>query len=154
MVWMMREEVAGKLPSKTDEYGFDQELIKYYTAKVELLEDARRHLKKYERKRRSGNSTVSSSGRYESEEEFNMVLDDLMFFAWPKIKKSSNIEVPDELSEGIDDSVYNCNSLDMGEKKRLVYLIRDLFESMNITSLEREKWEADGLGAVSKEGGN
>lgn len=139
------------MPSKTDEYGFDQELVKYYTKKVELLEDARRHLKRYERRRRSGSGTVSKSGRYESEEEFNEVLDDLMFFAWPKIKKSSNISVPENLDESIDSDLYNCRNLGMDEKRRLVYLIRDLFESMNITSLEREKWEADGLGAVSKE---
>jgi len=136
---------------KTDKYDFNQELVGYYKTKVEQLENARRFLRVYERNKRSGSFERADTGRLESEEDFNEVMDDLMFFAYPKLKKSSNIDLPDELESNIDSEVYTCSSLSNSQKKRLLYKIRDLFEALNITSLEREKWEAEGLGVVDKE---
>lgn len=136
---------------KTDKYDFNQELIEYYKTKVNQLEEARRFLRVYERNKRSGNYSISDRGKLESEEEFNEVMDDLLFFAYPKLKKSSNIELPQDLEDSIDDEVYTCKDLGNKEKKVLLYKVRDLFEALNITSLEREKWEAEGIGVVDKE---
>lgn len=138
------------IPKKTDEYDFDTELVQYYGDKVQQLDNVQRFLRHFMQKKRSGDLQIGSSGRYESEEDFNRALNDLLFFAWPKIKKSSNVDVESGLAGDIGDKIYTVDDLDFKQKKRLVYLIRDVFEAFNITSLEREKWETEGIGAVDK----
>lgn len=134
------------MPEKTDKYTFNQELVKFYREKVDDLEEARNILNELKQAKRDGGE------RHEPySEEFDQVMNHLLYFAYPKFKKSSQIELPERIESSIDKHVYTVDDLTLEQKQVLLYKIRDLFEAMNITSLEREKWEAEGIGTVDKE---